>query len=333
MSASWRSLRAATHDFYAATGKADMYRFLNEQALRFGPGAPRDLARVAVRLAGHVGRLIPFVAASPLLPVTVMGLDFPNPIGLAAGFDKNGSMVGCLGPAGFGFVEIGTVTPNHRVGGDDDIGIAVSNLERTRFRRPRGRKQVLGINVGSARGAFSEQLIDDYVSAMRAVWDYADYLTVNLSSPRGWIGDGGANAMEVRMLLERIKKQHATLVAGTGRRVPLAVKVAATGGTIPVAAGVAGDLRFDAVIMATNRTEPSDLVCRRIRELADCLSPVALISVGGITSADGAWTRLQAGAALVQIYTGLVEEGPFLARRIVRRLRHRYARQGKDDLR
>lgn len=307
-----------------------MYRFLIKQVLRYDPGTAREFARIAVRLSCHAARIFPSIASPPPLPISVMGLNFPNPVGLAAGFDKNGAMTGSLGPTGFGFVEIGTITPDHPTKGNDGIAVTISNLERTRARRLSSPNQVLGINVGSVRRTFSEELIDDYISAMEAVWDQADYLAINLSSPHGWAHAAGVNELEVRTLLERIKDRHDSLTARTGRRIPITAKVAVTGDCIPPAAHIAGDLGFDALTVATKRTEPSDLVCSQIRELAAGLSPTALISVGGITSVDSAWRRLEAGAALVQLYTGLVEQGPFLARRIVRGLYTRYARQRRD---
>ena len=307
-----------------------MYRFLIKQVLRYDPGTAREFARIAVRLSCHAVRIFPSLASPPPLPVSVMGLNFPNPVGLAAGFDKNGTMTGSLGPTGFGFVEIGTISPDRPAKGNDGIAATISNLERTRARRLSSPNQMLGINVGSARRTFSEELIDDYISAMEAVWDQADYLTINLSSPHGWAHAAGVSELEVQTLLERIKDRHDSLSARSGQRLPITVKVAVTGDPIHPAVHIARDLGFDALTVETRRADPSDLVCSQIRELAATLSPTALISVGGITSVDSAWRRLEAGAALVQLYTGLVEQGPFLARRIVRDLHARYARQRRD---
>mgnify|MGYP001376729146 CR=1 FL=1 len=307
-----------------------MYQFLIRQVFHYDSRTARQFARTAVRLSCHAVRMIPFIASPPPIPVSVMGLNFPNPVGLAAGFDKNGSLTGSLGPAGFGFVEIGTITPDRPTKRNDGIAVMISNLKRTRSRRLSGPGQLLGVNVGSVRTTFSEELIDDFISAMEVVWDQADYLTINLSSPHGWAHAAGVSELEVQTLLERIKDRHDSLSARSGQRLPITVKVAVTGDPIHPAVHIARDLGFDALTVETRRADPSNLVCSQIRELAATLSPTALISVGGITSVDSAWRRLEAGAALVQLYTGLVEQGPFLARRIVRDLHARYARQRRD---
>jgi len=295
-------------------------------------------------------------ARIPACPVRTMGLEFPNPVGLAAGLDKNAGHVDALGRLGFGFIEVGTVTPRPQPGnprprlfrlpaanalinrlGFNNVGLDafVENLQRTSWRG------VLGINIGKNFDTPNERAADDYVACLERVYAHASYVTVNISSPN----TAGLRALQERDALEallgRLTETRERLSDRHGRRVPLALKVSpdlAPGEISDIAAAVRRH-RIDALI-ATNTslsregvegllcaTEAGGLSGAPIRKRAtDVLAAfaaalkgeVALIGAGGILSGADANAKLAAGASLVQLYTGLIYRGPALVAECVR---------------
>ena len=294
----------------------------------------------------------------PAKPVEVMGLRFPNPVGLSAGLDKNADCFNGLGALGFGFVEVGTVTPRPQPGnakprlfrleqeqaiinrmGFNNLGIdhVIGNVQNRRY------SGVLGINIGKNIDTPVERAGDDYLIGFEKAWPWADYITVNISSPN----TPGLRALQfgdnLRQLLAPLKTRQAALEAETGRYVPLAVKIAPDmdDADIIETAGCLRDIEVDAVI-ATNTTisregveyskygkEAGGLSGRPVREqsthvirvLATELgSSIPVIGVGGIDSADAALEKMDAGASLLQVYTGFIYRGPALVREIVEAL-------------
>ena len=260
-----------------------------------------------------------------------MGLSFPNPVGLAAGFDKHGEMVEAMEAAGFGFVEIGTVTPRPEPGHNLGIETLVANLSRRGNGARRPRRIVLGISIGKNLETRLDRAAEDYLDGLRRTWEYADFVTVNLSAPAARYLQEAEHAAALRALLARLKDEQAVLASRTGRRVPLAAKI----GLDPSAAGIPEIVtvlkrhRFDALIAAIGPgdrgAEPgpaADAATREngpraVRMLVFHLEgAMPVISVGGIASPEDAGERLAAGAALVQLYRGFVNEGPGLIRRI-----------------
>lgn len=305
-----------------------------------------DALSAAARL-----RLLPALAPSVAsAPVEVMGLRFDNPVGLAAGLDKNGSCIDGLGALGFGFIEIGTITPRPQPGnpkprlfripeakgvinrmGFNNAGVdeLVANVKAARF------DGVLGINIGKNFDTPVENAVDDYLICMRKVYEYASYITVNISSPN----TPGLRDLQygesLRQLLSRLKQEQALLAEEQGRYVPLAVKIAPDMDSEQLA-GVAQCLmqeNMDAVI-ATNTTLSREGVeglpngdeagglsgapltersTEVIAELYGLLGEsVPIIGVGGITCGADAKAKLDAGAKLVQVYSGFIYAGPKL---------------------
>lgn len=304
------------------------------------------------------------------LPVEVMGLRFDNPVGLAAGLDKNGEVADMLAGFGFGFVEVGTVTPRPQPGnprprvfrlpaqralinrlGFNNNGAdkLVANLKAHRPRCP------VGINIGRNKDTPDERAIGDYLAALRAVYASADYVTVNISSPNTpglrALQEGGA----LDALLRAVKAEQAALANTHNRRVPVALKIAPDLDDEQIA-GIARLLlahRFDAVI-ATNTTiarpglegealarEAGGLSGRPLKTLSTVVirklhghlqGRVPIIGVGGIETADDAWDKLVAGAVLVQIYSAFIYEGPGLIPQLVAGLARRVSESGSVDL-
>ena len=283
-------------------------------------------------------------------PVKVMGLHFPNRVGLAAGLDKNGTAVDGLGHLGFGFLEVGTVTPRPQPGnpkprlfrlpeqqaiinrmGFNNAGIDALN-ERLARARYRG---ILGINIGKNFDTPIEQAADDYLLCLDKAYPLASYIAVNVSSPNTKNLRQLQGASELDALLAALKSRQATLADQHGKYVPLALKIAPDldPGQIANIADALRRHRIDAVI-ATNTTlgregvETSRLAAEAgglsgsplfekstavIRSLAKALAgELPIIAAGGITSGERARAKLEAGATLVQLYSGLIYRGPQL---------------------
>jgi dihydroorotate dehydrogenase len=335
-----------------------------ERAHRLGFGAVRAAGAVpGAQAALHAV----FAPGDPRLRVRALGLDFPGPFGLAAGFDKNAVGVDALAALGFAFVEIGTVTARaqpgnpaprmfrlpldrclvNRMGFNNDGADAVAARLARRAARlgPHGprRPVVLGVNIGKTKAAAEHEAVADYVYSATRLAPYADYLTVNVSSPNT-PGLRDLQAVEVlRPLLLAVRE---AADAAAGRRVPLLVKIAPDLADEDVAAvaDLAVEIGLDGVI-ATNTTigraglrTPADEVeacgagglsgpvlraraLEVLRALRARVGPeMTLVGVGGITTAADAREFLDAGATLLQGYTGFVYQGPFWARRIHRGL-------------
>jgi len=283
-----------------------------------------------------------------------MGIDFPNRVGLAAGLDKNAAHVDGLAALGFGFIEVGTVTPRPQPGNprprmfrlprheglinrlgfnNDGLATLQANLARTRW------QGVLGVNIGKNADTPLANAVDDYLIGLEAAYPLASYITVNISSPNTSGLRSLQHGDELETLLTALKAEQALLADRHGRYVPLALKIAPDLDNAQLE-DIARRLvrhRFDAVI-ATNTTlsrtevagDPNadqtgglsgrplfERSTERLAALARWLDgALPIIGVGGICSADDARAKLQAGASLVQLYTGLIYRGPALVRQI-----------------
>lgn len=295
----------------------------------------------------------------PSAPRQVMGIDFPNPVGLAAGLDKNGECIGAWAALGFGFVEIGTVTPRPQPGnpkprmfrlpkaqalinrmGFNNKGVdyLVEQVRQAQF------KGVLGINIGKNADTPVAQAVDDYLIGLRKVYPWARYVTVNISSPN----TPGLRDLQygaaLDQLLAALKAEQQRLADSYGRYVPLAVKIAPdiADADVPTVGWALVRHGIDAVI-ATNTTfsragveglphadeagglsgaplrDRSTAVVRQLAEVVEGALPI--IASGGILSGADAAAKIAAGASLVQIYTGFIYRGPTLIREAVKSLR------------
>lgn len=313
-----------------------------------------DLALAAARTAARL-HLLPAPRALPGRAVRCMGIDFPNPVGLAAGLDKNGACLDALASFGFGFVEIGTVTPRPQPGnpkprmfrlpaaqavinrmGFNNHGVdaLVRNVAQARWRG------VLGINIGKNATTPIDDAARDYVTCLDAVHAIAHWVTVNISSPNTQQLRALQGGDALARLLDAVMGRRAQLASIHGRRVPIAVKLAPDldDDAIDAAAALLAAHDVDAVI-ATNTTIARDAVAHlphgaeagglsgapvraasthvlaRLRAALPAAMP--LIGVGGISEAAHAHEKLAAGASLVQVYTGLIYRGPRLVRELV----------------
>ncbi len=266
-------------------------------------------------------RFIPISLSLPLNPVDVIGLHFPNPVGLAAGFDRNGKLLCCSEPSGFGFIEIGTVNVDAQIEADDKILNVVKNLEKAAGKyQNKNRQQQWGVNLGSLENTVSDRTIADYVQGMQLFWSHADYFVINLSRP-----DSPARVLNPDMeklyeLLQNIKQQHGRLTEKKGKSIPVVIKTAVdyiNNEHINNVLLLAKDCGIDGAILAFEAWPDIHAVCERVRLFAEQIESFPFIVVGGIRSAKDANRVLNAGASLVQIYTGLVQDGPLQTRKMI----------------
>ena len=322
------------------------------------PELAHDVALGGLDAAARVGLAQLAASRLPQAPVEAMGLRFPNRVGLAAGLDKNAAHLKGLATLGFGFIEAGTVTPRAQPGNprprmfrvveaqalvnrlgfnNGGVDAFVANVARSGYRG------ILGINIGKNFDTPNERAADDYVACLRAVHAHASYVTINVSSPNTkGLRDLQAEAA-LSALLARIVAERDDLAQEHGRCVPLAVKIAPDldDAAVNAVARLLVAHRLDGVI-ATNTTiardgvaglphadeagglsgaplrERSTAVLRILAKALDGALPI--IGVGGILAATDAQQKLDAGAALVQLYTGLIYRGPDLVAECVRAL-------------
>jgi len=305
---------------------------------------PETAHKVSLELAGY----LPYPAVASC-PVRAMGLEFPNPVGLAAGLDKNAAHIDALARMGFGFIEVGTVTPRPQPGnprprlfripekealinrfGFNNVGVDafLANIARTRWRG------VLGINIGKNAATPAERAIDDYELCLQEVYTAASYVTINVSSPN----TPGLRSLQekesLEKLLGRLASVRESLSSRHRKRVPLVLKIAPDlelQDMRSIAESVQRH-RIDGVI-ATNTSLSRrgveslahadeagglsgapirDRATRVLKEFSSLAPQTALIGAGGILSGRDAAEKFSAGAALVQLYTGLIYRGPAL---------------------
>ncbi|MDR2092195.1 MAG: quinone-dependent dihydroorotate dehydrogenase [Azoarcus sp.] len=330
-----------------------LYDLARPLLFSFDPETAHESAIAALHAAGC---LLPPGRPEPAPMTEAMGLMFPNRIGLAAGLDKNGEAIDGLSRLGFGFLEIGTVTPRPQAGnprprlfrlpearaiinrmGFNNHGVdaLIANVKAARYRG------ILGINIGKNADTPIERAVDDYLAAFGKVYALASYVTVNVSSPNTKNLRSLQRGAELDGLLGSLKDAQRRLADQHGRYVPLALKIAPDLDTEGIAA-IADALRrhrIDAVI-ATNTTLARDKVAGLrhagqegglsgaplleasttvLRQLVQALAgELPVIASGGVFDGEAARAKLDAGATLVQVLTGLIYRGPGLVRECVR---------------
>jgi dihydroorotate dehydrogenase len=333
-------------------GVPDAYSIARSLLFQLDAESAHHLSLRGLRLAEKVGALkLMFPEEEFLAPVEAMGLRFPNRVGLAAGLDKEGNTIDALGRLGFGFVEIGTITPRPQAGNPkprlfrlveheaiiNRMGFNNPGIEAgvENVRRSKHFDGVIGFNIGKNKDTPNENAADDYLACLRAAYPVADYIAVNLSSPNTpGLRDLQSEEASAR-LLERLKKEQAALEKEHGKHVPLLFKVAPDLDPPHVSslARVFLEGGLDGLI-ATNTTLAREAVAghpraheagglsgrpltQRSTEIIRAFAGefggrIPIIGVGGISCAQDAVDKIMAGASLVQIYSAFIFQGPRL---------------------
>lgn len=336
-----------------------LYCLVRPLLFSLDPETAHDLTIQSLARSARSG-LLSLAVSKPVActPRTVMGLSFPNPVGLAAGLDKNGECIDGLAALGFGFLEIGTTTPRPQPGnpkprmfrlpeanalinrlGFNNKGVdhLIENVQRAAYRG------ILGINIGKNFDTPIEKAAEDYLICWRKVYAHASYVTINISSPNTQNLRALQDTEALDTLLMQLKAEQARLADQHGKYVPLAVKIAPDlePAQIQSIATLLIRHQIDGVI-ATNTTiardavaglphgeetgglsgapvmEKSTAVIRALHQALDGALPI--IGVGGILSGADARTKIEAGAQLVQIYTGMIYRGPDLVAECIQSL-------------
>ena len=332
-----------------------MYNLARSLLFKLDPEVSHELSLDMLGASSRLGLTSLYARQQTTTPVNVMGIEFPNAVGLAAGLDKNAEAFEALGALGFGFVEVGTVTPKGQSGNPkprlfrlpehnaiiNRMGFNNKGVDHMVSRiRKHAYKGVLGVNIGKNLTTSVEDAAADYLACLEEVIPYADYITANISSPNtpGLRSlQFGESLAELISPLVEAKKRYAQ---ENGRQVPLAVKIAPdmTDDEIKMVADTLVEQQVDAII-ATNTTLSRDAVVGHkyaneagglsgapvkdasthvVSVLCDHLKgTLPVIGVGGILSGTDAVEKLQAGAKLVQIYSGFIYRGPELVQEAV----------------
>ena len=339
-----------------------IYPIIRAFLFRLNPEYAHKLTLSAVRLAGEirpVSALLRSIYHAPACPIHAFGLDFDNPIGLAAGYDKDGIGWQGLASLGFSHIEIGTVTPKPQPGNPKPRLFRIPEEEalinrmgfpgmgalfvKQQISKPHPKNLVLGVNIGKNKDTSLETANQDYLYLLRFFADQADYLTINVSSPN----TVGLRQLQERQALDHLLKLLATereqIYQKSSRKIPILVKLSPdlTDAQLEGALDAILVNRMDGVI-ATNTTLSRDDVnsprasqdgglsgkplferslpmVGKVHKYTNGNLPV--IGVGGISNANGVQKMMDAGAVLVQLYTGLIYMGPGLVKRILRDLR------------
>jgi dihydroorotate dehydrogenase len=334
-----------------------MYSFIRQILFLFDAEMIHVFSLNLLSFLNSAGLLHLFIKKRVIAPVTVMGIEFPNAIGLAAGLDKDARHIDALAQCGFGFIEVGTVTPVSQPGnekprlfrlqadkaiinrmGFNNAGVEalVANVSQSRLVKQGHKSCVLGINIGKNKSTPLENAVDDYLACMQSIYSYADYITINISSPNTPGLRELQHGNDLTVLLTKLKNKQTELTEHCQRYVPIVVKIAPDLDASEindiaerlVSAGIDG-------VIATNTTNsrPENLICQKYAHEAGGLSgqpvfelsttvlkqlvaalngKIPVIAVGGICSASDALEKIEAGASLVQIYTGFIYTGPKL---------------------
>ena len=324
-----------------------LYSLARPLLFSLAPERAHELTLSLLKSSHKLGVMRQVVEAKP---VTCMGIEFPNPVGLAAGLDKNGAYIDALASLGFGFIEIGTITPRPQVGNpkprlfripkakaiinrmgfnNDGVDQLIENVKAAKF------KGILGINIGKNADTAVEDAVADYVICLEKVYNYASYITVNISSPNTKNLRSLQSGDALTELLQTLKQRQLELAEEHQHYVPLVLKVAPdlTQPDIEFIASQLLEFKIDGLIV-TNTTlsregveglpfgdEAGGLSGAPVFEKSTaCLAAfsqalkgqIPLIGVGGILTGEQAVEKQQAGASLVQIYSGMIYTGPRL---------------------
>ena len=338
-----------------------MYDMLRPLLFKLEPETAHHLTLYGLGVAQRSGFAHLIAKPAAELPVTVFGLRFPNPVGLAAGLDKNADHLDALATLGFGFIEVGTTTPRPQPGNDkprmfrlpeheaiinrlgfnnDGVDALVRNVQRSTYRG------VLGINIGKNKDTPNEKAVDDYLFCLERVYSHASYITVNISSPNTQGLRDLQEEATLRRFIETLREAQERLGSQAGTRKPMLLKIAPDLGEteLDAIADVLLQAKVDGLICtnttidriavagATHAEQTGGLSGKPLfKRSTDVLhgmrqrlgADFGIVGVGGILDGDNAAEKTAAGANLVQLYSGMIYRGPHLIGECVEEIRRR----------
>ena len=328
-----------------------IYNLAKKFLFSLDPETAHELTLTGLKMADSMHMLPLFAPRTISDPVKVMGIDFPNRVGLAAGMDKEANTFGAFGHLGFGFVEVGTLTPRPQPGNPkprlfrcikekaiiNHMGINNPGIDKgvENINDVTGFKGVLGINISKNKVTPNDEARMDYLACMRTAWEVADYIAINFSCPNVPNLCNLAKAAPAADLLASLKSEQANLTSDTGRYVPIVMKVSPDMEETQIRelAQVFMDSQLDGLICSNTTTTRAGVehhpaaaqsggmsgapLYNRANETLEAFAKelkgsIPIIGVGGIMSAEDAVKKIQAGASLVQLYSGFVYNGPRL---------------------
>ena len=334
-----------------------MYRFVRSFLFLLNPELAHHLSMKGLKLACFVGLIREKSITSK--PITIMGLKFPNRIGLAAGLDKNAEYINSLSKLGFGFIEVGTVTPRSQLGnsrprsfrlikeegiinrfGFNNVGIDkfIENIKKANF------KGILGVNIGKNFDTPIDKAVDDYLICFRKAYRYAGYIAINISSPNTKNLRNLQNDKYLEILLKSLKNEQKILHKKFKKLVPFVVKVSPDNSSkrLDSIAKLLLKYKVNGVIATNTTIDRKGILNSKysmeegglsgaplnkkstnvIKHLNKCLDgKIPIIGVGGIITADDGIEKIKNGASLIQIYTGLIFRGHELVNELRKAIR------------
>jgi dihydroorotate dehydrogenase len=284
-----------------------MYELISSLIGRYSVPYARQFAATTIRVSSKFKQEI----LPPQLTRQVLGLSFPSPIGLAAGFDKSGALYSSLPRLGFGFAEIGSVTPQPEEARSPGLEVVKSRLLRHAISRP----IPLGISISMNRSTPFNQMAQDYIDCLAGVWPFADYVTLNLGVRAGPDLHLVENRAFLKQVCAAVKQEQIKLTHLHGYYRPIVIKLDHARGDLESLLDCINDFGFDGLVLCCVETHRRNLSI--LEHTVDRLNnEIPVISVGGIRAPSDAKDRLNAGASLLQLYTGLVISGPRLVQDI-----------------
>jgi len=300
------------------------YRLILKLLSNNNEGSLHRFAPRLIFIFSQLSRLNPFKRSLPLSPVEVMGLTFPNPVGLAAGFDRTAKTLTYSKSIGFGFIEIGTLNIDATKTLDSSTVTTLQNLSKAIANKSESKHpQQWGINLGSLRNTLDEDTVADYTRGMNLFWQYADYLVINLSRPESDARALKPDLYGLDQFLTNIKFEHQALCTEKRKYIPVLAKLAIDYHHNESMAEILLLLKnssYDGVILAFENWPNIQQITDYLTNLKTKIDNFPFIVVGGIRSTEDAQQLIYSGASLVQTYTSLVQQGPLQTRHMIAKL-------------
>lgn len=300
------------------------YRLILKLLSNNNEGSLHRFAPTLISIFSQLSRLNPFKRSLPLSPVKAMGLTFPNPVGLAAGFDRTAKILSYSELIGFGSIEIGTLNINATKALDKTTLTTLQNLSKATTNKSESKHpQQWGINLGSLRNTLDEHTVADYSRGMNLFWQYADYLVINLSRPESDARALKLDLYGLDLFLTNIKFEHQALCTEKRKHIPVLAKLAIDyhhNESMEELLIVLKNRSYDGVILAFENWPNIQQITDYLTDLKIKVDDFPFIVVGGIRSTEDAQQLIYSGASLVQTYTSLVQQGPIETRQMIAKL-------------